>query len=73
MQKNFEIRSYGRTELALRYNPHLTPQSAWRTLHHWIRVCSPLNSQLHQMGYTPSVRRFTPAQVALIIEYLGEP
>lgn len=70
---NFQIRSYGRTELALLYNPHLTPQSAWRTLQHWIVVCKPLHARLQQMGYDPSHRRFTPAQVAEIVAHLGEP
>lgn len=71
--KDFTIRSYGRTELALLYNPHLTPQSAWRTLNHWIGLSEALSARLRQLGYNSSSRRFTPAMVAAIVAHLGEP
>ena len=34
--ENFEIRTYGRTELALCYFPDLNPQVAYRKLQYWI-------------------------------------
>ena len=33
---SFEIRTYGRTELAQLYCPDLCPESAYRKLKHWI-------------------------------------
>ena len=34
--ENFEIRTYGRTELALCYFPDLKPQVGYRKLQYWI-------------------------------------
>lgn len=36
--ENFEIRTYGRTELALCYFPDLNPQVAYRKLQYWIAI-----------------------------------
>ncbi len=65
-------REYGRTELALRYNPELSSKAAWKKLKHWIDVCQPLKEELLQLGYTGRQRTFTPRQVNRIVHYLGE-
>lgn len=67
------IRSYGRTELAIKYNPMLDPHSAWRKLKEWIAYNKELTDALLKAGYDPRRRSFTPKQVSLIFEYLGEP
>lgn len=69
----FKIRQYGRTELALLYSPTLCPSAAWRKLRLWIDTNTELCSKLHALGYNDHLRSFTPLQVALITEYLGEP
>lgn len=69
----FKIREYGRTELALAYCPAITPDAAWRKLRHWIRLFPGLDDRLASIGYTPRSRSFTPAQVQLIVDALGEP
>lgn len=51
----------------------LTPHSAWRKLKTWIQANAELQSKLCAVGYNPRLRSFTPLQVALIVEYLGEP
>lgn len=66
-------KEYGRTELALLYNPQLNPKSAWQKLRHWIDVCQPLKDELQLLGYTGKQRIFTPRQVNRIVHYLGEP
>ncbi|MGM9675424.1 MAG: DUF4248 domain-containing protein [Bacteroidaceae bacterium] len=71
---NFQIRSYGLTELALLYRPHLAPRSALRTLRNWIGRNPKLVAALAATGFNPaSVRTLTPMQVAVIVRYLGEP
>ena len=70
---NFRIRAYGRTELAQLYNPHLAPSTAWHRLRAWIDRCPGLAGQLAASGYNGSQRTWTPAQVRLIVEALGEP
>ena len=70
----FKVRTYGRTELALLYSPELNPESAFRRLKRWIIRSPQLSEQLvHQGKLCSSSRTFTPAQVRLIVEMLGEP
>ena len=71
--KTFCIRKYGRTELAQLYCPDITPAAAWRNLRQWIRCFPGLEESLAEHGYTRRCRSFTPAQVRLIVEALGEP
>ncbi|MDD4533879.1 MAG: DUF4248 domain-containing protein [Prevotella sp.] len=70
---DYPIRSYGRTELALAYNPSLDAQSAWRKLKEWIAYSKELTAALKQAGYDPRRRSFTPKQVTIIFECLGKP
>lgn len=69
----FKIRTYGRTELAQLYCPTMNPRAAFRKLMHWIDLYPHLNDHLADLGYLPHQRTYTPAQVKLIVEALGEP
>ena len=66
MEQN--IRSFGRTELALQYFPKLCPEAAWHKLRQWITI-NPVLSHLRELRR----RSFTPAEVQLIFTQLGEP
>ena len=66
----FSFRAYGRTELAQAYCPHLSPGAAWQKLSMWINLYP---GRLKAIGYSPRQRVFTPRQVAMIVEALGEP
>ncbi len=71
--ETFKIKTYGRTELALLYSPELSAQGAWRKLLRWINHHPTLSTRLAATGLTSHSRVFTPAQVRLIVEALGEP
>lgn len=71
--ENFEIRTYGRTELALCYFPDLNPQVAYRKLQYWIDYYPHLREKLEKMGSGLSCRTYMPAQVQLIVGAIGEP
>ena len=73
MNTDFKIRSYGKSELALLYLPDVTPNAARRTLNAWITVSPGLSERLHQTGLSASAHYYTPAQVRMIVEALGEP
>lgn len=62
-----------RTHLAQLYCPDVTPRHAWRTLKAWMEHCHPLITHLHTLGYNGRQRILSPAMVAAIAEYLGEP
>lgn len=66
-------KAIGRTELAQRYNPQLSPGRAWEKLKEWIAINGPLTRRLEELHYDPKKRSFTPLQVAAIFEALGEP
>ena len=68
-----KIREYGRTELAQVYSPDITPEAAWRKLRNWIALFPGLTDRLSDVGYTPQCRSFTPVQVKIIVESIGEP
>ncbi len=71
--ENFEIRTYGRTELALCYFPDLNPQVVYRKLQYWIDYYPDLREELEKMGSGLSCRTYMPAQVQLIVGAIGEP
>jgi hypothetical protein len=70
---DFQIRTYGKSELALLYLPDVTAHAARRTLNAWINLSPGLSDRLHQTGLSPSAHYYTPAQVRMIVEALGEP
>ncbi len=74
MIKEFEIRSYGKSELAMLYFPKAqTPGGALSNLNFWIRRCTDLHAALRACGMARKAKAYTPKEVALIIYYLGEP
>ena len=66
-------RIYSRGELAMCYNPNLSDSAARKRLAKWIAFHPTLSEDLKKAGFKPSQRIFTPLQVELIFEALGEP
>lgn len=62
-----------KSELALRYLPHVTAAAARRTLREWIEKNKEFKAALIRSGYTENARLLTPAQIQLHYDYLGEP
>ncbi|MBQ9524198.1 MAG: DUF4248 domain-containing protein [Bacteroidaceae bacterium] len=70
----FKIQPYGKSELALLYFPNAaTVSGALSNLNYWIRRNKALSKALKKCGMPPRSKSFTPKEVALIIEHLGEP
>ena len=70
----FKIQQYGKSELALLYFPNAaTASGALSNLNYWIRCNNTLTMALQKCGMPPHSKFFTPKEVSLIIEYLGEP
>ena len=70
---DFKIRPYTKKELALLYFPDSIPHTAVNHLMTWILRCTPLIRQLEAAGYKKKSKVFTPHQIRLIVEHLGEP
>ena len=72
-EKTFQYRSYGKGELAALYLPYTKQQSAVARFNEWIDAAPGLKERLLATGMNPQSRRYTPAQVRLIVEVLEEP
>lgn len=72
-EKEFSFRSYGKGELATLYSPYVRQQSAVDKLNDWIHAFPGLEQRLEAIGLRKSSRSYTPAQVRMIVEALGEP
>ena len=69
----FQIRTYGKAELALLYQPCSSPATAQKTLYRWIKGCPLLLAELTSMHYNPKRRTFLKSEVEAIVRHLGEP
>ena len=69
----FQIRPYGKAELALLYQPFSTPETALKTLYRWIKGCPPLLQELESLHYQPRRHTFLIPEVKAIVKHLGEP
>lgn len=72
-ESGFIIRSYSKSELAMLYSPYITPKAAVRKLNRWIAIKPGLTERLCQAGVLPNAKCYTPFQVYIIVEALGEP
>lgn len=73
VMEHFDIRAYGRTELAQCYFPALSPQVAYRKLQSWIDYYPNLRQRLVSAGCQPHSRMYMPVHVRMIVEAFGEP
>lgn len=71
--KEFTVRSYPKSELALLYFPGADPHVALNRLNGWIRRCRDLHAALECCHLSPRAKFFSAQAVRLIVEYLGEP
>ena len=69
----FIPRTYGKAELALLYQPHVSQETAVKTLNRWIKGCPPLIEELRTLHYQPRRHTVLRAEVEAIIRHLGEP
>ncbi len=69
----FKIRAHGRIEPAQLYSPELTSIAAYRKMNKWIIRCPGLQQRLYDLGYQPQRRSYTPLEVRVIVDALGEP
>ena len=77
MNKSFSptmvYHSVSKDALAMLYFPEHPYESRIKLFRLWITTCKPLHDALCVEGYKQKSRYFTPRQVALIYEFLGEP
>lgn len=72
-EDKFIVRGYGKGELAMLYMPGICRCGALKQFNRWIERNTRLTAQLVETGYDGTERIFTPKQVELIVEYIGEP
>lgn len=67
-EKEFIVRAYGKSELAMLYFPGDSKDNVMRKFRFWLRV----NKRLRKF-ITPKIKYYNPKQVRIIIDELGEP
>jgi hypothetical protein len=67
-EKEFIVRAYGKSELAMLYFPGDSKATALKKLRYWLKV----NKRLRKF-ITPKRKYYSPKQVRVIIDELGEP
>lgn len=72
-ESSFPIHSYGKGELAIRYITGVTQQTAVNQFNEWIHTAPGLEQKLLDTGMARTSRRYTPAQVRLLVNVFGEP
>jgi hypothetical protein len=72
-EEKFVIRPYLKEELAVKYHPHMQPKAAMGKMRRWINMNPELKRRLTeaQIGIRP--HSYTPRQVSILVEFLGEP
>lgn len=55
------------------YCPDFTGLAAYRKMHRWMERCPGLMERLNDLGYEAQRRSFTPLEVRVIVDALGEP
>ncbi len=69
-----QIRAYGKAELALLYFPESNSKHvAVNRLSSWIKRCKPLKKAIMNCHSSKNAKFFTPKEVSLLFEFLGEP
>ena len=71
--ESFTVRAYTKSELAQLYAPYVCPRAACKKLQMWIERNDELCDALQRSGLAPHSKTFTPYQVRLIVDALGEP
>ena len=66
-------RAYGVTEFAHRDVPGQTPVIAYKRMWEWIRTSRGLKAKLEAAGWVKFQKLYTPKQVSVLIDHLGEP
>ena len=72
-ENDFPIRTYGKGELAAIYMPDVQQHTAVNRFNEWIHLCPGLEERLAATGWSLERRKYTPAQVRIIVEALGTP
>jgi hypothetical protein len=70
---SFRIQAYGKGKLASKYFSDKQPKVAGRLFRKCVGESPGLMDRLMATGFKPANRIYTPAQVRLIVEALGEP
>ena len=72
-ERIFIIKSYHKADLALMYHPGLSAVAAMGKMRRWINRNPELKRRMHEVQVSVLNHSYTPREVAIIVEFLGEP
>lgn len=69
----FVIRGYHKADLALMYHPNMSATAAMGKMRRWINRNARLKEKLLEVQISALNHTYTPKEVAILVEFLGEP
>ncbi len=72
-EPKFGIRGYQKSELAQMYHPNVKATSAMRKMNRWINRNKELKRRLSEVQVSLMNHKYTSREVAILVEFLGEP
>ena len=72
-EHKFIIKSYHKGDLALMYHPCMTQAAAMGKMRRWINLNPDFKKRMKEAEISPLTHRYTSRQVAILVEFLGEP
>jgi hypothetical protein len=73
IEQDFTIRPYLKAELAMMYHPQMTQKAAMEKMRRWINLNPELKRRVTEMQVSVQTHHYTSRQVAVLVEFLGEP
>lgn len=69
----FTVKSYHKADLALMYHPGLSATAAMGKMRRWINRNAELKRKMGEVQVSVLNHTYTPKEVAILVEFLGEP
>ena len=72
-EKIFVIKGYHKADLARMYHPDLSAHAAMGKMRRWINRNAELKRRMQEVQVSVLNHTYTPKEVAILVEFLGEP
>jgi len=75
MEENlkFVVKGYYKADLALMYHPGMSARCAMGKMRRWINRNTELKRKMLEAQVSALNHKYTPKEVAILVEFLGEP
>jgi hypothetical protein len=72
-EHEFIIKPYLKEDLAMMYHPQMQPKAAMAKMRRWINLNPELKRRVQEAQISVQTHHYTSRQIAVLVEFLGEP